>query len=74
MDRINKLTLLGAVILAFYCFIKETFATFGKKVVGFHHYLLTDALKLPPVDIFLSRETISLTASQMRTFYFTTDL
>lgn len=70
----NKLTLLGAVISAFYYPIKETLSDFGKKVVGFLHYLLTDALKLPPVEIFSAEKLSPPSASQMRTFYFTTDL
>ena len=56
--QMSKSALLETVISPFYYPTKQTFAHFGEKVVGFLHYLLTDALKLPPIDIF-SAENLS---------------
>ena len=72
MDRMNKFTLLRAVILAFYYPIKETLSDSGKKVGGFLHYLLTHALKLPPCRNILSREDIDRYVSKMCPLCFTT--
>ena len=47
MGWMNKFALLRAGISAFYYPIKETLTDYDKKVVGFLHYLLTHALKIP---------------------------
>ena len=56
MGRMNKFALLRIGISAFYYPIKETFATFGEKVVGFLLYLLAPVLKLPYNEYFSAKK------------------